>query len=102
MIDLAKGPAQAFAPLKAVLESISVFYAKYQVFFMLCSGSSSDDYISRDTVAVGDKIELLCSRITKLVKLFENPAGDEEEQKRRGNLLMSASGLRLDRMLKPS
>jgi hypothetical protein len=32
VVDLAKGPAQAFAPLKAVLESISVVYAKYQVF----------------------------------------------------------------------
>ena len=32
VIDLAKAPAQGFAPLKAVLESISVFYAKHQVF----------------------------------------------------------------------
>ena len=31
VIDLAKGPAVAFGPLKAVLESISVFYTKYQV-----------------------------------------------------------------------
>jgi hypothetical protein len=31
-IDLAKVPAQSLAPLKAVLESISIFYAKYQVF----------------------------------------------------------------------
>jgi hypothetical protein len=56
----------------------------------------------QEAVAVKDKIEILCSRITKLVKLFEEPAGDEEEQKRRGNLLMYASGLCLDHMLKAS
>ena len=31
MIDLAKGPAEAFGPLKAVLQSISVVYDQYQV-----------------------------------------------------------------------
>ena len=51
-IDLAKVPAQGFAPLKAVLESISVFYAKYQVFLMFCSGFSSDDYISRTLLSL--------------------------------------------------
>ncbi|KAF8697203.1 hypothetical protein AX14_001431 [Amanita brunnescens Koide BX004] len=70
-IDPAKVPAQGFAPLKAVLESISVFYAKYQ-----------------DTVAVEDRIEILCSRITTLVNLFEKPAGNEEEKERRMNLLI--------------
>jgi hypothetical protein len=30
-VDLAKGPAEAFGPLKAALESISVIYSKYQV-----------------------------------------------------------------------
>ena len=40
VVDLAKGPAEAFGPLKAVLESISVFYTEYQVcFFWLCSRS---------------------------------------------------------------
>ena len=53
-------------------------------------------------MAVEDKIEILCLRITKLVKLFEEPAGDEEENRRRGKLLMYASGLCFDRMLKPS
>ena len=32
-VDLAKGPAEAFGPLKAVLESISGVYAQYQVKF---------------------------------------------------------------------
>ena len=31
--DLAKGAAEAFCPLKAVLQSISVVYTKYQVRF---------------------------------------------------------------------
>ena len=30
-LDLAKGPAEAFGPLKAVLESVSGVYAQYQV-----------------------------------------------------------------------
>ena len=34
VIDLAKGPAEAFGPLKAVLESISGVYAQYQVEFL--------------------------------------------------------------------
>ena len=33
LVDLAKGPAEAFGPLKAVLESISGVYAQYQVEF---------------------------------------------------------------------
>ena len=32
-IDLVKGPAEVFGPLKAILESISVVYAQYQVRF---------------------------------------------------------------------
>ena len=32
-VELAKGPAEAFTPLKAVLESISGVYAQYQVHF---------------------------------------------------------------------
>ena len=37
VIDLAKGPAEGFGPLKTVLESISVFYTKYQVYFFVLS-----------------------------------------------------------------
>ena len=33
VVELAKGPAEAFTPLKAVLESISGVYAQYQVRF---------------------------------------------------------------------
>ena len=32
-VELAKGPAEAFTPLKAVLGSISGVYAQYQVHF---------------------------------------------------------------------
>ena len=31
--DLAKGAAEAFGPLKAALESVSVLYAQYEVLF---------------------------------------------------------------------
>ena len=31
-VGVAKGPAEAFGPLKAVLESISVVYARYEVY----------------------------------------------------------------------
>ena len=30
-LDLAKGAAEAFGPLKAALESISILYAQYEV-----------------------------------------------------------------------
>ena len=33
VIELAKGPAEAFTPLKAVLESISAVYSEHQVRF---------------------------------------------------------------------
>ena len=49
-----------------------------------------------------DKIEVLRSRIAILEKLFEQPASDEKETKLREELLMYASGLRLDWILKPS
>ena len=33
MLGLAKGPTEVFDPLKAVLESVSVVYAKHEVRF---------------------------------------------------------------------
>jgi len=103
VIDLAKGPAEAFGPLKAVLESISVFYTKYQVLFLSpCSRCFSDRFASQGAVDVGNKIEILCSRITRLVELFERPASDEEEKKRRGELIKYASCFCSGQMLKPS
>ena len=55
------------------------------------------------TAAVKDKIEILCSRIDALEELFERPAGEEEETKRRNGLLTYASGLRSDWMpIEPS
>jgi len=103
VIDLAKGPAEAFGPLKAVLESISVFYTKYQVlFFSPYSRSSSDSCASQGAVDVGNKIEILCSRITKLVELFGKSASDEEEKKRREELIKYTSCLCSGRKLNPS
>ena len=103
MVELAKGPAEAFGPLKAVLASISGAYAQYQVCSdALVRGSFSDNHVSQKTVAVKDKIEVLRSRIAKLEEIFEKPASDEKETKRREGLLMYASGLRFDQMLTPS
>ena len=56
----------------------------------------------QNTAAVKDKIEVLRLRIATLEKLFEQPASDEKEMKRREELLMYASGLRSDWMLKLS
>ena len=36
------------------------------------------------------------------MKLFETPANDEKEKKRRDGFLKYAGGLRSDKMLKPS
>ena len=56
VVELAKGPAEAFGPLKAVLQSISVFYTKYQVYlFLLCSRSSSDSRTSRAPLTLGTR-----------------------------------------------
>ena len=56
----------------------------------------------QNTAAVKDKIEVLRLRIATLEKVFEQPASDEKEMKRREELLMYASGLRSDWMLKLS
>jgi len=64
--------------------------------FTLCSRSSSD------AVDVKGKINTLCSRVVALEKLFEKPACDGREKKRREGLLMYASGLRSGWTLKVS
>jgi len=63
--------------------------------------SSSDSCISQDAVDVENKIKILCSRITRLVELFGRPASDEEEEKRREELIKYASFTCSGRMLKP-
>ena len=102
MVDIAKGPAEVFPPLKAVLESISIVYTEYQV----CFDAPFDVLLSRlrlqNTVAVRDKITILCSRIVALEKLFEQPASDEKETKLREELLRYASNARSEWVLKPS
>ena len=37
VVDFARGPDEVFGPLKAVLESISVLHAQYQVYFFFRS-----------------------------------------------------------------
>ena len=54
----------------------------------------------QETVAVGDKIKVLRSRITVLEKHFEKPAGDVAETKRREELLKYVIGPRLNWMLR--
>ena len=49
-----------------------------------------------------DKIEILLPRIAALEKLFEQPAGDEKETRRREGLLMYAIGLHSEWMLIPA
>jgi len=101
-VELAKGPAEIFSPLKAALASISIIYAKYQV----CIDILLRDFLSRlhlqNTLTVKDKIEVLHSRITVLEKLFGRPASDERETKRREGLSMYASSLRPGSILKLS
>ena len=102
VIDLANGPAEAFGPLKTVVESISVFYTKYQVLFSRPVQGLPLTVSSQGAFDVENKIEILCSRIIRLVELFGRPASDEEEKKRREGLIKYASRLCSDRMLKPS
>ena len=93
MVDVAKGPAEAFTPLKAVLESISILCEKYQVCSDTVFTATPQRSHLQNTVAVKDKIEILLPRIAALEKLFEQSASDEKEAKRREGLLMYAIGL---------
>ena len=101
-VELAKGPAEIFSPLKTALASISIVYSKYQV----CIDTSLRDLLLRlhlqNTLIVKDKIEVLHSRIAVLEKLFGRPASDKRETKRREGLLMYASSLCPGSMLKLS
>ena len=90
MVDVAKGPAEAFTPLKAVLESISVLCEIYQVRLVICSRPGILQSHPQNTAAVKDKIEVLLLRIAALEKLFEQPASDEKETRRREGLSMYA------------
>lgn len=61
----------------------------------------SDDRISK-ILSLKDKIKVLRSRIALLENLFEEPAIDVKERKLREGLLVYASDLCSDWMLKPS
>jgi len=93
VVDIAKGPAEAFSPLKAILASISILCEKYQVCFYILFKAICQRSCLQNTAAVKDKIEILLSRIASLEKLFEQPAGNEKESKRREGVLMYAISL---------
>ncbi|KAF9786828.1 hypothetical protein BJ322DRAFT_1217819 [Thelephora terrestris] len=67
--EIAKGTAEVFGILKAALATISVVYAEYQ-----------------ETVAVKDKVGTLVSRVAALQAVFEKPADDKAEERRRDEL----------------
>ena len=102
MVDIAKGPAEAFSPLKAVLASISVLCEKYQVCFYIPFKAICQRSHLQNTAAVKDRIEILLSRIASLEKLFKQPAGDEKESKRREGVSMYAISLRSGQILIPA
>jgi len=88
VLDIAKGPAEAFTPLKAVLASISILCEKYQVRSNILFNAIRRQSHLQNTAAVKDKIEILLSRIAALERLFEQAAGDEKETKRRDGISM--------------
>ena len=100
VVDIAKGPAEAFGPLKAVLESISVLYTKYQVLFFRPVRCPPLTIASQGTVDVKNKIEILCSRIATLVKLIGGSPSSNDEKKRREGLVKYVSCLRSGWILK--
>ena len=102
VVEIAKGPAEVFGPLKAALTSISAALTKYQVRFDTLFDKCPCQSHPQGIIAVKDKIEILHSRIAVLEQLFERPTSDGKETKRREGLLMYASCLHLDWMLKPS
>ena len=99
MVDIAKGPAEAFGPLKAVLESVSVLCEKYQVRLIVPFEDIRRQSHLQNTAAVKDKIEVLLSRVAALEKLFKQPAGDEKEIKRREGMSMYVIRLCSERIL---
>jgi len=99
VIDIARGPAEAFGPLKAVVQSISILCEKYQVCVHTSFKVALLQPNLQNIAAVKDKIQILLSRITALEKLFESPAGDEKEIKRREGISVYAISFHSDWML---
>ncbi|KAF9786263.1 hypothetical protein BJ322DRAFT_775760 [Thelephora terrestris] len=70
VFDVAMGISEAFSPLKAALQTVSVVYGQY-----------------KETAAVKEKIDVLHSRIGVLEEVFGKPTRDEAEKNRRKELL---------------
>ena len=87
VLDLAGEAAEAFGPLKAVLGVISTAYSHYKVRSQPLSQNVSLTSYSQKTVAVGNKVNDLLSRIAVLEALFAESPGDVAEEKRRHELL---------------
>ena len=87
VLDVAKGAAEAFGPLKAVLETVSAVYNQYKVLSLRYHPRRPSDMDLQETAAVRDKIEVLRSRIATLEKIFEKTAVDVPEERRRKGLL---------------
>ncbi|KAF9643442.1 hypothetical protein BDM02DRAFT_1470175 [Thelephora ganbajun] len=69
-VDISKGPAERFDPLKVVLGTISAAYINY-----------------KEAAAVRNKTEDLLSRIEALEARFATPPGNVVEQKRRREVI---------------
>ena len=92
-LDVARGTAEAFGPLKAILAVISAAYSHYEVCSLSLSQTPSLMDYPQQTVAVRNKIDSLLSRIGVLEALFAAPAGGVTEEERRNELLRYATAL---------
>jgi len=102
VFDVATAAAETFGPLKATLEAISTVYNQYKVRSLPTAVAFLLTINLQETAAVRDKIEVLRSRIGTLEEIFDKPADEEEEKRRRGELLTYVIDLRSIRILRAS
>ena len=62
-------------------------------------GATRSSITTSDVSAIRDKMKILCSRVTALVKLFGRPSSSDKETRLREALLTYANNLRSDSML---
>ena len=81
-----KGATEKFGPLKAVLGAIPAIYANREVRRQQPQDSSLMN-TPQESVAIGNKVEVLLSHVVTLEECFDSRPGDVTEQRRRDQLI---------------
>ena len=81
-----KEVTEKFGPLKAVLGAVPAIYANREVRRQQPQNSTLMN-TSQESVAVGNKVEVLLSHVVALEECFDSRPGDVTEQRRRDQLI---------------